>query len=363
MRQKRRHKLENQAELKRLRTRIENELKKENPNWDLLVATFAKIKVVFRHAQFANSENKTSFEEWIASAENRCVQKREPARLAQLRELEPLLIGVRDVVKHLDSVRSVYRERPDRAWKEIRNLNYFIKHTHFASASDKTDALKELHSFVDKIKDYKRLQRKRPDVERFLTIRQICKFAKEASAPILHAEIADGCIQNYEGTGCDPKIFNFARTTLINHQEMLERCSKKLHEAWEMYVEMTFLMLSDQKANTFKLLRDVQKQLHKAWDTWLERWRTLYVARMSELNLSAKSANECHALEYEYLCAQLARRHAHRLELEEKIKSWQDLRFRDDVEAWLNDEKQRIASLELKIRSLRRPAITPNTNP
>ena len=353
MGKKQSHKLENRAELSRLRTRIETELEKENPHWDLLDSTFARIKVVFKHAQFSNLHEKHSFEEWREAAENQSNQKREPARFTQLKELELLVISVNGIVKHLDSTRLSYRKRTDHAWKEIRNLRSFIKHTHFASARGRELALKELHRLVYEVKEYERGQLKKPDGPRFIAIHQISQLAQEARAPNLNVETPLSCERKSKPASCDLKTFYAARTTLTTYREMLERCSKTSHKAWEMYVLNRVLMLSRQKATTFNLLRDVQKQLHTAWDYWLEQWRTLYAARLSELTLSEKNGNELRALEYENLCAQLARGHAHKMELEEKLESGQDSRVRDEVQGWLVEEKQRIADLRVKIKTFK----------
>lgn len=353
MRKKRRHKLENRAELRRLRARIENELQEQNPNWDLVDATLARIKVVFRHAQFSDVEDKNSHAKWINATQTGHKERREQAEQVQWLHLRSFLSSLECSVKGLRDSRPLNQTSTSQAWKDVRPVRHFLMHTHFASAADKQKGLERMHKLINEIKKYEREQLKNPDRFRLLYMHQIFDVAGEAHPPRLKELRTLGCNQNLEAFVCNSEMFNSAKATLGTYQEKLQHCSKQSRKAWEIYMLNRVLMLSRHKAEIFEVLVGLQKQLHRAWEIWLRQWQMLYAARLKELVSSTTITNELVALEYDYLGAQLARRHAHKLELEEKLESWQDLRYKDDVQAWLIDENQRIARLHVKIRTLR----------
>lgn len=143
----------------------------------------------------------------------------------------------------------------------------------------------------------------------------------------------------------------------------LQRCSEALKEGWACLSRNKSEMLGKHKKEAFEALNDASDSLGRAWDTWkrgrqeaIEHYRTdkraawgarkekreAWEARMRE-NIS-KLEGRLDRLE-----SSLDRRQSNLSRLEDmRSSAWSDS-YRERVDGWISDERERIAEIEGKI--------------
>jgi hypothetical protein len=254
--------------------------------------------------------------------------------------------------------------RPDwkGIWSQIREISTAFKGAHFSSRAEHQAAWERFQSTVQTVKDAQaRHQRERE------------QFRQRSSDHLAEIRV---CVDRAAGddqfammiihaaTGGATLMAKLALDAVLGpgdeeHSALAHR-SEALKDGWAYLSAHKSEMSGADKSAAFEALQNAKQSLDRDWGLWKEY---KHQARVAKAELHRAKQEEWRARQREFvqrledaldrLEAARARREDHLAELIDKYNDARSDSFRERVEGWIAEEKERIAGIEQKIEDVR----------
>jgi len=278
-------------------------------------------------------------------------------------EIQALLDALETLADAAEGKRTKWRD----VWSEIKNIGQVFKESRFPTAQDRQAAWHRFQSIVERIKISQEQARhefdeKVRESERHLE--QIRSYVWKATPS---SEYAETILSLVTGAFLIKLTLDAFLGPFDERKFELQRCSEALKEGWSYLSEHKGEMLGKDKKEAFDALSSASDSLGKEWDIWKEgraqavehyknqkqeAWearqgkREAWEARMRE-NIS----------KLEGRLDQLESALEHRQNNLSKLKDMRDSArsefYREQVDAWVEDEHDRIDEIEKKIDQIK----------
>ncbi len=276
-------------------------------------------------------------------------------------EIEALLNSLETLADEAEGKRKKWRD----VWSEIKSIGQAFKESRFPTVQDRQAAWNRFQSIIARVKACQERARKEFE-ERFRKserhLEQIRSYVWKATPS---SESADALLAIFTGglsvlikVGIEAILGPFDERKLE-----LQRCSEVLKEGWAYLSANKGEMLGKHKKEAFEALSNASDSLRRAWDTWktgrqraIEHYRAekraAWEARQAKREAwEARMRENISRLEdrLDRLESALGRRQSNLSRLEDmKSSAWSDS-YRERVDGWISDERERIAEIERKI--------------
>jgi hypothetical protein len=280
-------------------------------------------------------------------------------------EIEALLDSLEALAEEAEGKRAKWRD----VWSEIKNIQQAFKESRFPTAQDRQAAWSRFQSIVARVKACQ--ERARQEFEEMLRksechLDQIRSYAWKATPSSEAADailaIATGGLSVLIKAGLDAILGPFDERKLE-----LQRCSEALKEGWAYLSQNKEEMLGKHKKEAFDALRSASDSLRRAWDAWkagrkqaIEHYRSqkraAWEARQAKREAwEARMRENISKLEdrLDRLESALDHRRSNLSKLEGMRDSARFDSYRERVDAWIDEEHDRIAEIERKIEQVK----------
>lgn len=276
-----------------------------------------------------------------------------------------------EIERLLDTLDSLIEEAEGRGknwrdvWVEIKNIGRAFKDSRFPTAQDRQLAWNRFQSLVARVKA--RQEQAKREVEGRIqeSERHLDRILSYASSATPSSELADVLLAVVTG-GLSVVVQAGLEAILgpLDERKLeLQKCSQALKQGWAYLSQNKGDMLGKHKKEAFEALSKASDSLGAAWDTW-KTGRQRAVEHDRSQKQAAREARQAKREAWETrmreniskledrlsrLESALERRRSNLSRLEDMRSSARSDAYRERVENWISEERQKIDQIRDKI--------------
>lgn len=276
-----------------------------------------------------------------------------------------------EIERLLDTLESLIEEAEGRGknwrdvWVEIKNIGRAFKDSRFPTAQDRQLAWNRFQSLVARVKARQEQAKRAVEGRIQESERHLDRILSYASSATPSSELADVLLAVVTGglsvvvqAGLEAILGPFDERKLE-----LQKCSQALKQGWAYLSQNKGDMLGKHKKEAFEALSKASDSLGAAWDTW-KTGRQRAVEHYRSQKQAAREARQAKREAWETrmreniskledrlsrLESALERRRSNLSRLEDMRSSARSDAYRERVENWISEEREKIDQIRDKI--------------